>query len=96
MVCVRVSVEGADVDMPALATTMWPVVLSALVCVVATATQAPSSPPPDPSPPVPPTVDMAAIRDAMAISYYPSRREQPAKLEEVSVTRPRTCMYILQ
>lgn len=35
--------------------------------------------------PGPPSIDVAAIRDAMAISYYPSRREQPSKLEDVSV-----------
>lgn len=40
--------------------------------------------------PGPPSIDVAAIRDAMAISYYPSRREQPSKLEDVSVSFPCT------
>ncbi|XP_054286167.1 uncharacterized protein LOC129002428 [Macrosteles quadrilineatus] len=41
-----------------------------------------------PPTPVPPSIDVGAIRDAMAISYYPSRREQPAKLDDDTVRLP--------
>lgn len=34
--------------------------------------------------PTPSAEEVASLRDAMAITYYPSRQERPAKLDEVS------------
>lgn len=50
-----------------------------------TPAQQPDPTTPSAAPPAAPSAVDAALRDAMAISYYPSRREQPAnKLEDVS------------